>query len=72
MTARETLPMLVLAILAITVAVNDALSKRRDEQERLRQQQPRCEYMDVRVHVNIPVSSEKECDRIKKARQKYK
>ncbi len=69
MTARETAPMLCLAILALAVAANHSLSKRQDELERLRQEQPRCEYMDGTVHIDIPVSSDEECDRIKEARR---
>lgn len=72
MTAREIAPMLCLVILAVAVAANRSLSKRHEELERIRQQQPRCEYMDGPVHISIPVSSEKECDRIKKVRGERK
>jgi hypothetical protein len=59
--AREALPLLCLAVLAICVSVMQTVD---DPPE----PEPRCEYKNGDLPVSIVVSSEKECDRIKRAR----
>ena len=55
------LPALTLISLAVCVAVMQGVEKP--------EPQPRCEYMDGEYITDIPVSSEKECERIHRARK---
>ncbi len=56
------LPSLILIVLAICVIVAQTHEKPEPG--------PRCQYQDDNIRVDIPVSSEKECQRIKTARRR--
>ncbi len=57
------LPGLTLIVLSICVIVAQT-------REKPEPAEPRCQYQDGNVRVNIPVSSEKECQRIKTVRSR--